>query len=108
MKDYTLTLTKILGKEKYEQLVNFTFKNIQNKFGNIRTDRAVKIAKVNHQALMIISIFKAKNYGEHEIIKILNWDKKKAYKFIISNSFKEFVSIYKEYMDLIIKFVQKS
>ena len=31
MKDYTITLKKILGKEKYEELVDYTFKNIRNK-----------------------------------------------------------------------------
>lgn len=107
MKDYTITLTKILGKDKYEQLVDYSFSKVLEKFGKIRTDRAVEIVKVNHQALMIISIFKAKNYTEDEIINILHWNKKKAYKFIVANSFEEFKTIYNEYINLIIKFMQK-
>ncbi len=107
MKDYTLTLTKILGKDKYEQLVDYSFNKVREKFGDIRSDRTVKIVKVNHQALMIISIFKAKNYHEEEIVKILRWDKRRAYKYIVANSFEEFKTIYAEYIDLIIKFIKK-
>ena len=36
MKDYTIILTKILGKDRYEQLVDYSFKQVQKKFGNIR------------------------------------------------------------------------
>lgn len=107
MKDYTITLTKILGKEKYEQLVDYSFSKVLEKFGKIRTDRAVEIVKVNHQALIIISIFKVKNYTEEEIINILHWNKKKAYKFIVANSLEEFKSIYNEYINLIVEFMKK-
>lgn len=98
---------KNLRKKKYEQLVDYSFSKVLEKFGKIRTDRAVKIVKVNHQALMIISILKAKNYTEDEIINILHWNKKKAYKFIVANSFEEFKTIYNEYINLIIEFMQK-
>lgn len=101
MKDYTLTLKKILGDNKYEELVDYSFSKVWEKFGDIRTDKAVKI---NHQTLMIISIFKAKDYDNQEIIEILHWDKKRAYKFSFSNSLEEFISIYEEY----IKFIKKS
>lgn len=60
MNDYTITLKKFLGKEKYEELIDYTFKNIQDKFGNIRIDKATKIAKINHQFLVIIALLKAK------------------------------------------------
>lgn len=106
MKDYTITLTKILGKDKYEKLVDFTFESIQKKFGNIRADRAAKIAKINHQSLMIVSIFKAKKYENQDIIKILHWDKKKAYRFIVTNSYEQFILLYEEYISLIIKFIE--
>ena len=106
MKDYTLTLKKILGKNKYEELVNYSFSKVIDKFGDICTDKAVKIVKINHQNLIIISIFKAKDYDNQEIIKILHWDKKKAYKFSFSNSLEEFISIYEEYIKLIIKFIK--
>ncbi|HJJ12573.1 MAG TPA: hypothetical protein OIM48_04640 [Clostridiaceae bacterium] len=106
MKDYTLTLTKILGKDKYQELVDYSFEKVQEKFGNIKTNKAVQIVKINHQNLMIISMLKAKNYKKQEIIKLLHWDKKNSYKFIIANSFDEFVSIYEEYISLIIKFVK--
>lgn len=107
MKDYTLTLTKILGKDKYQELVNYSFEKVQRKFGNIKTNKAVQIVKINHQNLMIISILKAKNYKEQEIIELLHWDKKNSYKYIIANDFDEFVSIYEEYISLIIKFVKR-
>ena len=108
MKDYILTLKKILGDNKYEELVDYSFSKVREKFGDIRTDKAVKIVKINHQTLMIISIFKAKDYDNQEIIEILHWDKKKAYKFSFSNSLEEFISIYEEYIKLIIKFIKKS
>lgn len=108
MKDYTITLKKILGKEKYEELVDYTFKNIRNKFGNIKADKAVNIAKVNHQFLVIITLLKAKNFEDNVIIEFLHWNKKKAFKFVITNSFDNFVSIYKEYLDLIIEFLKNS
>ena len=107
MKDYTITLKKILGKDKYEQLVDYSFSKVLKKFGKIRTDKAVDIVKINHQELMILSIFKAKNYTEDQIINILHWDKKKAYKFIVANSFEEFKNIYDEYINLIIDFIKK-
>ena len=107
MKDYTIILKKILGKDKYEQLVDYSFSKVLKKFGKIRTDKAVDIVKINHQELMIISIFKAKNYTEDQIINILHWDKKKAYKFIVANSFEEFKNIYDEYINLIIDFIKK-
>lgn len=106
MKDYTLTLTKILGKDKYQRLVDYSFEKVQEKFGNIKTNKAIQIVKINHQNLMIISMLKAKSYKKQEIIKLLHWDKKNSYKFIIANSFDEFVSIYEEYISLIIKFVK--
>ena len=40
------------------------------------------------------------------IIEFLHWNKKKAFKFVITNSFDNFVSIYKEYLDLIIEFLK--
>lgn len=49
MKDYTITLKKILGKDKYEQLVDYSFSKVLKKFGKIRTDKAVDIVKINHQ-----------------------------------------------------------
>ena len=71
MKDYTIILTKILGKDRYEQLVDYSFKEVQVKFGNIRTDRVTKIVKINHQALMIISILKARfGYWNNENITL--------------------------------------
>ncbi|MFR2788083.1 MAG: hypothetical protein ACLTBX_04770 [Clostridia bacterium] len=106
MKDYTLTLTKILGKDKYQRLVDYSFEKVQEKFGNIKTNKAIQIVKINHQNLMIISMLKAKSYKKQEIIKLLHWDKKNSYKFIIANSFDEFFSIYEEYISLIIKFVK--
>ena len=108
MKDYTITLKKILGKEKYEELVDYTFKNIRNKFGNIKADKAVNIAKVNHQFLVIIALLKAKNFEDNVIIEFLHWNKKKAFKFVITNSFDNFVSIYKEYLDSVIDFLKNS
>jgi hypothetical protein len=108
MKDYTIILTKILGKDRYEQLVDYSFKKVQVKFGNIRTDRVTKIVKINHQALMIISILKARQCSDIEIMRILHWDKKKSYKYVVSNSFEEFKNIYEEYINLIIEFIQKT
>lgn len=106
MNDYTITLKKILGKEKYEELVDYTFKNIQDKFGNIRIDKATKIAKINHQFLVIIALLKAKGFKDNEIIEVLHWNKKKYFKFVVSNNFDDFIKIYKEYFDLIIYFLK--
>ncbi len=106
MNDYTITLKKILGKEKYEELVDYTFKNIQDKFGNIRINKATKIAKINHQFLVIIALLKAKEFKDNEIIEVLHWNKKKSFKFVVSNNFDDFIKIYKEYLDLIICFLK--
>lgn len=106
MKDYTITLKKILGKEKYEELVDYTFKNIRNKFGNIKVDKAVKIAKVNHQFLVIISLLKAKEFEDNVIIEVLRWNKKKSFKYVVTNSFDDYIKIYKDYLDLIICFLK--
>lgn len=106
MKDYTLTLTKILGKDKYQELVDYSFEKVHEKFGNIKTNKAVKIVKINHQNLMIISMLKAKKYKDQEIIKLLHFDKKNSYKFIVADSLDKFVSIYEEYIRLIINFVK--
>lgn len=108
MNDYTITLKKILGKEKYEELVDYTFKNIQDKFGNIRIDKATKIAKINHQFLVIIALLKAKEFKDNEIIEVLHWNKKKSFKFVVSNNFEDFIKIYKEYLDLIICFLKET
>lgn len=108
IKDYTITLTKILGKSKYEELIKYSFTKVKEKFGNIEIDKAIQIVKINHQALFMISIFKAKGYKEEEIIKILHWNKEKSYKFIVTNSFEEFKNIYEEYINLIINFMKKT
>lgn len=59
MKDYTITLKKILGKEKYEELVDYTFKNIRNKFGNIKADKAVKYSKSKSSIFSYYCSFKS-------------------------------------------------
>lgn len=106
MNDYTITLKKFLCKEKYEELIDYTFKNIQDKFGNIRIDKATKIAKINHQFLVIIALLKAKEFKDNEIIEVLHWNKKKSFKFVVYNNFDDFTKIYKEYFDLIIYFLK--
>lgn len=108
MKDYTITLKKILGKEKYEELVDYTVKNIRNKFGNIKADKAVNIAKVNHQFLVIIALLKAKNFEDNVIIEFLHWNKKKSFKYVVTNNFDDYIKIYKDYLDLIICFLKES
>ncbi len=108
MEDYTITLTKILGKEKNEELVEYTIKEIRKKFENIRINKAVNIVKINHQAVMIIAILKAKGLADEEIIKRLHWEKRRSYKYIVANNYDDFIFKYKEYIELIIKFVKKT
>ncbi len=108
MKDYTITLTKILGKEKYKELVDYSFNMVKNKFIDVKTKRTIEIANVNHQAIMIIAILKAKGIDNEEIIETLRWNKKKAYKYIVVDSFDEFVSVYKEYIDSIVQFLKNN
>ena len=81
---------------------------MKNQLINIKADKAVNIAKVNHQFLVIIALLKAKNFEDNVIIEFLHWNKKKAFKFVITNSFDNFVSIYKEYLDSVIDFLKNS
>ena len=57
---------------------------------------------------MIIAILKARQCSDNKIIEMLHWNKKKAYKYIVANSFEEFETIYKEYINLIENFIQIS
>ncbi len=106
MKDYTKTLTKILGKEKYQELEDFTYSNVKNKFGNIKYKETSKIAQVNKQALLIIAIQKARGLSDIEILKTLHWNSKKSYKFIVASNLNDFIALYNEYINLIIEFIK--
>ena len=48
----------------------------------------------------------AKEFKDNEIIEVLHWNKKKSFKFVVSNNFDDFIKIYKEYLDLIICFLK--
>src|SRR5574344_2117279 len=103
MKEFILIIKKVLGKSKYEELFDYTMKLILDKFGKIRSDKAIDIANINFQVILIISIEKAKGCSNEEILKILHWKNKKSYKYIVANSIDEFISLYDEYIKLIIE-----
>lgn len=102
----SILFIKMIGEEKYREMINYTLLKIRNKFGNIKIDKAIDIEKINHQTLLSISILKAKGLTDNEIINILRLNRKNAYKFLVADSFYDFVNIYNEYMKLIIKFAK--
>lgn len=105
MSDYTILLVKILGKEKNEELFNYTIKRIKERFGDIKIDRALEIVQINHQILLIISILKAEGLKDEKIIDVLEMNRKKNYKYIIVDNYEEFVYIYQKYIKLIISYL---
>lgn len=104
----TILYEKILGEDKYRKLINYTLKKIRKKFGNIKIDEAIKIENKNHEELFIIALLKFYRYEDNEIKKVLGWESEDGYKTIVANSFKEFIDIYKEYLNLMIKSLKES
>ena len=94
---------KMLGEDKFRELINYTLQKIRKKFGNIKIDEAIEIENKNHEDLYIIALLKVYKYKDNEIKKVLGWKCEKDYKTIIANSFDEFIDIYKEYLNLMIE-----
>ena len=99
---------KVLGEDKYRDLINYTLQKIRKKFGNITIDTAIEIENKNHEALYIIALLKVYKYKDNEIKKVLGWESEDGYRTIVANSFNEFIDIYKEYLNLMIKSLKES
>ena len=99
---------KMLGEDKYRELINYTLQKLRKKFGNIKIDGAIEIENKNHEALFIIALLKVYRYEDNEIKKVLGWENEEGYKTIVANSFDEFIDIYKEYLNLMIKSLKES
>lgn len=108
MKDYTILLERMLGKENHDKLFNYTIKNIREKFGNINLDKAMDILNINHQVLLIISIFKMQGIKDDKILEILHWNDKKSFKYIVVENYNEFLELYGEYINLIVSFIKNN
>ena len=104
---YTLTLEKMLGKEKYEQLVSFTLKNIQNKFNNINYNKALEMLEINHQLLIIIAIQKAKKISDENISSISYLQDNECYKNFLKKDIREFIKLYSNYINDIVNFIDR-
>lgn len=108
MKDFTIILEEILEKEKYERLFNYTIKNVREKFGDIKADKGMEILIVNHQILLIISFLKAQDYNDNKISEIIHWKKKNSFKYLLTDTYYEFVKLYEEYIGLIVSFIKNN
>lgn len=108
MNDNTIILMKILGKEKYKELIDFTLNNIEKTFGKRKPKEKTKLVKVNHQALLIISVHKARNIGDEKILELFHWKERNLEQYLVVKSLDKFISLYEDYINLILEFIKNN
>lgn len=106
MRDYIIKLKAMIGFENTDELIQYTFKTILEVFGNVRSDKALKIARINIQFLLDLSVLKAKETRKEEITKIVKEKYKSRRKFLLATNIDEFEKIYEKYLELILNYLK--
>ena len=92
-------LKKILGKEQYKELTNYTKKKVIDIFGKQPVLVTRKLIYANNSAVLIIALLKTKRRYE----KGAYISKKINNQYLIENNIKDFTKEYARYVDLIEK-----
>ena len=91
------TLKRILGKEKYEKLLNFTNRRVEQEFGKQPKYITKKIVYANMSAVLIVGMVKDKSKLEDYLhLKQLNSDK-----YFVEEDINKFVKEFSEYILLV-------
>ena len=93
------TLKRVLGKEKYEELLTFTYKRVEAKFGKQPKFITKKIVYANMSAVLIVGMVKDKSKLEDYLhLKQLN-----SNQYFIEVDVNKFVEVFSNYINLVEK-----
>ena len=72
-KSYVNTLKNILGEEKFSELSDLLFKDVDKTFREIKIDIAIKMVEINMSLISIIGVELARGCKEDELSKRITW-----------------------------------
>lgn len=107
MKNYSLTIGKMIGEKKYMELILFTIKKLLENKEKIKTNEILEAMYFNHHSLLFIATQKSQGIKNQEIEKSLNWKKSQKYKYILAKNVDDFCLLFQEYIDAIIDFIKR-
>lgn len=100
-KSYINTLKNILGEEKFSELSDLLFKDVDKTFREIKIDIAIKMVEVNMSLISIIGVELARGCKEDELSKRITWYNIAEKSMFLEENINMFYNRYKKYIQIV-------
>ena len=100
-KSYINTLKNILGEEKFSELSDLLFKDVDKTFREIKIDIAIKMVEVNMSLISIIGVELARGCKEEELSKRITWYNVAEKSMFLEENINMFYNRYKKYIQIV-------
>lgn len=100
-KSYINTLKNILGEEKFSELSDLLFKDVDKMFREIKIDIAIKMVEVNMSLISIIGVELARGCKKEELSKRINWYNIAGKSMFLEENINMFYDRYKKYIEIV-------
>lgn len=100
-KSYINTLKNILGEEKFRELSDLLFKDVDKIFREIKIDIAIKMVEVNMSLISIIGVELARGCKEEELSKRITWYNVAEKSMFLEENINMFYNRYKKYIQIV-------
>ncbi len=100
-KSYINTLKNILGEEKFRELSDLLFKDVDKIFREIKIDIAIKMVEVNMSLISIIGVELARGCKEDELSKRITWYNIAEKSMFLEENINMFYNRYKKYIQIV-------
>ena len=100
-KSYVNTLKNILGEEKFSELSDLLFKDVDKTFREIKIDIAIKMVEINMPLISIIGVELARGCKEDELSKRITWYNIAEKSMFLEENINMFYDRYKKYIEIV-------
>ena len=100
-KSYVNTLKNILGEEKFSELSDLLFKDVDKTFREIKIDIAIKMVEINMSLISIIGVELARGCKEDELSKRITWYNIAEKSMFLEENINMFYDRYKKYIEIV-------
>lgn len=107
MEEYIKNIKRMLGEEKFAELSNILYAEVDKKYRKINIQDATEIVEFNLANILVIGIEKARGCKQENIEKELSWYNLGPRSFLLRKNADKFEANYSQYINLIIKKVQE-
>lgn len=107
MNEYVKTIKRMLEEEKFKELSNKLYKEVNKKYRNINIKDATQIVEINLANILVIGVERARDGNKKNITKLLTWYNLGSKSQLLEKNFDIFENKYIEYINLVINKVKE-